>query len=665
MSRPAALVALFTGALCGLLAAPGVTWLDAGELGAAAAELGVAHPPGFPLYAMVHKAVMLLVPLGDLGFRGNLASGLMAALAAAAIYGAGRGFGAGRAAAMAGAGLFVASPWLMLHGTTIEVYTGAAAMTAGGLWAVAALARQRGRGQVDTRPALALAFGVGLAAGHHAELRLFVLLLLVPALARVRRRRRAALLALTLAVLGGLVVLYLPLRAATDPWRNWGDPSTIGALWDHLSGARIRAAFADRFGRLEAGSLALYARQLLGGAPLAVGLGFIGFVAAAARPAVWLLPLVWLVDALYATALNPMGLVDGQNGLVGLVALAIGAGLGLQWLFDRPTDGLRPAVARLAAAAAVLAAGLWAAPRLEIYRADRGLLATTDRIGDRLPPEALTLVASDNLAAGLAWAQVVEGARPDLAVIVRQHVGYASSVEPVARRLPAALAGWSPGVGLDALERLGGDWPVGWESASDLDRSARPPDLGPAWPLLVRPAPSALEAVEVPIATDTLGPQGRRAAANWASDRGRFELQQRRVPLAGAAFEQALDLEPENGARWNNLATALAAAGRHADAMQAATRAVELNPGDRTARANLARYALHAGQPQIARTLLDALIAEQPTADVLALRGVVRGNAGDLAGAGADFAAALRLDPGQPEARAGMEKLESLRRGPR
>lgn len=87
-------------------------------------------------------------------------------------------------------------------------------------------------------------------------------------------------------------------------------------------------------------------------------------------------------------------------------------------------------------------------------------------------------------------------------------------------------------------------------------------------------------------------------------------------------------------------------------------------PDDALARQNLARYTLHAGDPAGARALLDALIAEAPTADAFGLRGVVRGNAGDLAGATADFEAALALDPAQPEARAGIEQVRRLKARP-
>lgn len=61
--------------------APTVTLVDSGELILAARSLGVAHPPGFPLYVLLaHLATM--VPLGNIALRVNFASAIFAALAA-------------------------------------------------------------------------------------------------------------------------------------------------------------------------------------------------------------------------------------------------------------------------------------------------------------------------------------------------------------------------------------------------------------------------------------------------------------------------------------------------------------------------------------------------------------------------------------------------------
>ena len=60
-------------------------WLDAGEFVAVAADLGIAHPPGHPLFAVYGKLWSLL-PLGALPFRIALGQALAAALAAGLLY---------------------------------------------------------------------------------------------------------------------------------------------------------------------------------------------------------------------------------------------------------------------------------------------------------------------------------------------------------------------------------------------------------------------------------------------------------------------------------------------------------------------------------------------------------------------------------------------------
>src|SRR5438105_10719036 len=62
--------------------APTVTLVDSGELIVAAHGLGVAHPPGFPLWVMLAHLASLL-PFGNVAVRINFSSALFAALACA------------------------------------------------------------------------------------------------------------------------------------------------------------------------------------------------------------------------------------------------------------------------------------------------------------------------------------------------------------------------------------------------------------------------------------------------------------------------------------------------------------------------------------------------------------------------------------------------------
>src|SRR5262249_56322611 len=61
--------------------APTVTLVDSGELIVAARSLGVAHPPGFPLYVLLSH-IASLIPIGSVAARVNFASAVFGAAAA-------------------------------------------------------------------------------------------------------------------------------------------------------------------------------------------------------------------------------------------------------------------------------------------------------------------------------------------------------------------------------------------------------------------------------------------------------------------------------------------------------------------------------------------------------------------------------------------------------
>ena len=129
-------------------------------------------------------------------------------------------------------------------------------------------------------------------------------------------------------------------------------------------------------------------------------------------------------------------------------------------------------------------------------RNDRGLTRLLTPIDRLSPVEGMALVASDHFAAGLAYMQVVEGSRPDLAVVVRQHVMYASSVGPVRRRLPHTLERWQPGSRLQDLAHLKDGWPILWEWNLGLDQQVRPRDLTPFFPCFVGVSAAFLQTIK-------------------------------------------------------------------------------------------------------------------------------------------------------------------------
>ncbi len=83
------LVALGLG-LYGRTLAPGLLPGDSGEFQVLAFQLGLAHTTGYPVYLLLGKLLVSLLPLGDVAYRVNLFSAVMGALTLAAVYLAGR-----------------------------------------------------------------------------------------------------------------------------------------------------------------------------------------------------------------------------------------------------------------------------------------------------------------------------------------------------------------------------------------------------------------------------------------------------------------------------------------------------------------------------------------------------------------------------------------------
>jgi len=64
-----------------------VSFGDAGDLITAAFEMGVPHPPGYPLHTILGKLFTALIPIGEIAFRVNLVSSFFGLLTILLIYG--------------------------------------------------------------------------------------------------------------------------------------------------------------------------------------------------------------------------------------------------------------------------------------------------------------------------------------------------------------------------------------------------------------------------------------------------------------------------------------------------------------------------------------------------------------------------------------------------
>ena len=238
--------------------APTLTWRnmgsDAGDLVTAAHTLGIPHPPGYPTYVLLLKPFSILVPIGDVAFRANLFSAILASITVLLLFytllrmmriaSAGQEFAFSHRAYVSAAlatVAFAVSPLFWSQALIAEVYSLNAAFAAGLLYiAVDTYASSTNRGKVSFSevsnaaklkgPVLFfLLLGLGL--GNHLSLFLVAAPLALWLAYALGWRRVAHPLVLGALLLGLSVYLYLPLRALQSPPINWGDPDNIRDFW--------------------------------------------------------------------------------------------------------------------------------------------------------------------------------------------------------------------------------------------------------------------------------------------------------------------------------------------------------------------------------------------------------------------------------------------------
>ena len=266
--------------------APTVTPTDSGELILAAYGLGVAHPPGVPLWVMLTHLASL-VPVGSVAVRINFSSAVFAALACAMLtlvvaelvvtascfaVPRRRNKAARQSnkldisnvggllmfAPAVGAGLLMAfSRTLWAYATITEVYALNALLILLIFFLVARWRRLIIESRTNSDAAettrdkwiYAAAFVFGLAMGvHHVTVGLTL-----PAIAVVVYRTEGLkffasrrLLYSALISIGALILVYsyLPWAASRSPAMNWGNPRSLQEIWWHITGRQYRVFFS-------------------------------------------------------------------------------------------------------------------------------------------------------------------------------------------------------------------------------------------------------------------------------------------------------------------------------------------------------------------------------------------------------------------------------------
>ncbi|MFH1262251.1 MAG: DUF2723 domain-containing protein [Pseudomonadota bacterium] len=481
---------MIAGLLLGLFllffAAPSVHWLDSTELTLTGVTLGTGHPPGEVPFALVAN-LLQLVPIGDLAFRSTLASLLASVGVFLVVRAWAMRWPAGSSWRTHAALLAVAfSAFGALQGIRTEVYALSAFLTlvSAWLWSTAE----------DPRRYVLGCLVWGFAALNHPLIALTAL-----PFADFRRGFRF----LPFLLLGGIGLIYLPLRVAAGTGWNFGDPGTWPQFLWFIQAKLYRSYEFSRMidaGTSLRGMTGLFLRELT---PIGIGFAIVGFAALVVRQRVLALRVMCAlgVGALAATSNfrsnNPdaLGYLLPAAWIVGLTAIG-----GLHEFSERKSWGWAKGVAALCVM-------VWLGTSVSTFVRNIGLRNAWGAhvhmtlLAEEPPAAARVRTASFSTYSFLRYAQLAEGMRSDLRVEYRGL--------PDRNLAPAVDASrpviWEPSISLDRHGKysLRGDdlalasnlVPVGWfyrvgkESGSDDWRSrlvahvrmVRSGSAGPDW----------------------------------------------------------------------------------------------------------------------------------------------------------------------------------------
>ena len=462
-------LACFFGVSISLLScflAPEITANDAGELAAAARELGIAHPPGFPIFLLYENILMQMLGLGELGFRANVGSAICASLCLCIVLAMVRTRGAPAAISWLVCIATLFAPIFTVHAVTVEVYAGAALFI---IVAVECLLRYLETNDLRYAYALAIVLGLGGLA-HHPIIRLVGVCFAPFVLYRSGLKVGIKLFGVS-ACVGLLASLYLPFRSSKHPNRDWGAPRSFDAFFDHLTGERIRTSYMEQIGRLDIEVWDQLLNQLFWSSGVLFALSMLGILWLRKWKIVQVLTVLLTMDLLYATFVNPMGVRDYQNGWLSTVLVCPILALMFSE-FSKASQNRRFFAHMLL----VLLVGYQSVRYLqkESFSQASPWYESMTRLHSVAAPDSLMLTASDSASSISTYLQVVEQSRPDIASVVRQHLFRASSTEPNFRRREKVLKGWTAGAQLPQLVNLTSEWPLIWEWADDRDANSRP-----------------------------------------------------------------------------------------------------------------------------------------------------------------------------------------------
>jgi len=391
---------------------------DSAEFSLVFATMGVAHPPGYPLFTLVSALVVRLLFFVDPAWASNLLSGLWAACAVGLAFAWLRRLGLAASACAFAAIALAVSRTFWSQAVVAEVYT----FDLLGLLVVL----HAGRSAATSSRRLGwlwLGLAAGLWLGHRHLNAIFLPGVAVMLWAQGLRVRSVRPIAPLLAGLALSVVpfAYLPLASRFNPPLDYGNTESWDGFVHHISGAGFSHLLTSSPERI-AFRLEVFLSSLPAELGLALPLGVAGAVVLyrrgpMARKLLVGLGLVMVANLGFAASYDVPDMEVYFLVAYLLIALlaAFGADALLAWLRERLSPSSRRATPRaLVAVGAVALPFSWRANDLGRVAAFR-LMA--EDILSSAAPKALLLVHGDSVANSLYYLQQVEERAPDVAVV--------------------------------------------------------------------------------------------------------------------------------------------------------------------------------------------------------------------------------------------------------
>lgn len=208
---------------------------DSGELSAAVHVLGVPHPPGYPLYVLLGKLFSVLVPIGKPAMRLSIFSAVCSSIAVVFLFFTLRLLGCDRWLSAGGALAWAFSASLWSQSGIQRVYALGALISSSATYCAVRwyVAPDQLAWLIASAAIVATGIGNHTVAAIHVPAVALLVIMRNPAI--LREPRLWIGFALCVVPLLLMYLVWIPLRARSNPPVNWGNVRTRKELWDFLA----------------------------------------------------------------------------------------------------------------------------------------------------------------------------------------------------------------------------------------------------------------------------------------------------------------------------------------------------------------------------------------------------------------------------------------------